>query len=220
MLRDYDQLVPTPSEIIWPSAQEIKQEQCKYSTPPDIHMGSNGFIIYKNCVWIPLQCTELQLNIMVISQCGSLGNRVIDSTKSIIHESFTWNTLDQDVDKFTNECFHCVVSRSGECVPRPLTSALHARRPNEVVHIDFLNIGEESQGIFKYILLIRSLVWLWRTASAKGDAAVYALTRWIATFGVMDWIVTDQGPQFTCHLFKEITSELKVNQHLTRAYSR
>lgn len=112
--------------------------------------------------------------------CGSLGHRGIDITKSIIQESFTKKTLDPDVENFINEWIHCVISRYGDCIPWKLASSVHVSRPDELVHIDALYIGEESEEILRCILLVRdnltSFVLLWPTDSATKYATVDELT--------------------------------------------
>lgn len=82
-------------------------------------------------------------------------------------------------------------------MPRPLASALHAQRPNEVVHLDYLYMGPSSAEGPKYVLLLKddlsSFAWLFPTAHPDAENAVSAMASWIATFGGMDWIVSDQG---------------------------
>lgn len=75
---------------------------------------------------------------MVVSHCGLVGHRGIEGTKSILKEMFYWRTLDKDNELLVKGCLHCIISRVGDIVPRPLAHALHAERPNEVVHTDFL----------------------------------------------------------------------------------
>lgn len=56
--------------------------------------------------------------------------------------------------EFTQPCIHCIFSRSGELIPRPLSSALHDTNHNEVVHTDFLYMEPADRDEFKYILVI------------------------------------------------------------------
>ena len=62
-----------------------------------------------------------------------------------------------------DRCLHCADTRSGDVVPRPLGETVHGTAPNEVVHFDYLYVGESgpqaSQGSpedggFRYILVI------------------------------------------------------------------
>ena len=65
--------------------------------------------------------------------------------------------------EFVRQCLHCADTRSGDVVPRPLGETVHGTAPNEVVHFDYLYVGESgpqaSQGLsedggFRYILVI------------------------------------------------------------------
>jgi len=91
-------------------------------------------------IWIP-DDVELQFKILVCSHCGTIGHRGMDATRSILRESFWWPTMDKDVDELVRGCFHCIVTRTGEIIPRPLGHAIHGGRLNEVVHTDFLYMG-------------------------------------------------------------------------------
>ena len=65
--------------------------------------------------------------------------------------------------EFVQQCLHCADKRSGDVVLRPLGETVHGTAPNEVVHFDYLYVGESgpqaSQGLsedggFRYILVI------------------------------------------------------------------
>ena len=114
------------------------------------------------------------------------------------------------------------MSCSGEVVPRPLAHALHATRPNEVVHCDYLYMGEGIEND-KYILILRddfsSYVWLYRTNAETGEAAAEALAMWVGVFGCMDWLVTDQCTHFSNVVLGDLTREFHISHHFTTAYS-
>lgn len=78
----------------------------------------------------------------------------MDSTISLLSDEFQWPGMRKDVDSFVKSCIHCLVSRSGAVVPRPLSSALHGSDPNEVLHTEFLYLGAGVVGQ-KYCLLLR-----------------------------------------------------------------
>lgn len=104
--------------------------------------------------------------------------------------------MKEDVQKFNEACIHCIASRNGEIIPRPLSTALYGHRPNEVFHTYFLYMGPAEKSDLKYILVIKddisSYTWIHPCTSSDSDAAESALSTWIACFGEMDWIVTDQ----------------------------
>ena len=63
--------------------------------------------------------------------------------------------------EFVQQCLHCADKRSGDVVLRPLGETVHGTAPNEVVHLDYLYVGESGpqafqclseDGGFQYIL--------------------------------------------------------------------
>lgn len=218
------QVVPSSSEIEWPSWSTIRESQLKnQDDQTEAVPDSCNVRRIRGKIWIPERDLELQLKILVISHCGSLGHRGASATESVILEDFHWKGLKGDVQKFVASCIHCIVSRSGKLVPRPLASALHATSPNEILHVDYLYMGSSTERDLQYVLVMRddlsSFVWLWPTPSATGEAAADALSTWIATFGSIQWLVTDQGPHFTSSLISNLTRDLHVSHHFTTAYS-
>ena len=176
----------------------------------------------QNQIWIPKEDLELKLKIIVCSHCGTIGHRGMEATKSIILEKFWWETISKDVEELVRGCFHCIATRSGEIIPRPLGHAIHGEYPNEVIHMDFLYMGPGVDGK-KYVLIIRDdlsgYIWLWPTEEANAEAAAEALCVWVGSFGSMKWLVSDQGSHFKNKLLKEMIDELRTQHHFTTAYS-
>lgn len=131
--------------------------------------------------------------------------------------------MENDVSSFIGNCLHCLVSRTGEKIPRPLSLTLHGTKPNEVLHIDYLYMGNSGSQMFSYLLVIKddfsSFVWLFPTSSATSDAAADALATWVSTFGCIDWVLSDQGVHFKNELLKTLSKFLKFSHHFTPAYS-
>lgn len=121
--------------------------------------------------------------------------------------------MSNDIEEFVRFCIHCILTRSGENVPRPLGSALHGSKPNQVVHMDFLYVGDGFDGM-KYMLVIRgdisSFVWLHLAAAAKAEVTAQAMYKWIASFSIMDWVLSDQGSHFMNELNEELFRKYKV----------
>ena len=83
-------------------------------------------------------------------------------------------------------------------------------------------MGKDTEGK-SYILIIRdyhsSYVWLWPTEAATSEEAVNALKTWTGSFGVMKWLLRDQGSHFKNQLLSELSSEFRVHHYFTTAYS-
>ena len=51
--------------------------------------------------------------------------------------------------EFVRHCLHCADTRSGDVVPRPLGETVHGTAPNEVVHFDYLYVGDSCPKLLK-----------------------------------------------------------------------
>jgi hypothetical protein len=63
----------------------------------------------------------------------------------------------KDVKVFVQNCLHCVATIPGDKVPRPLGTKLHATKPNEILHFDFLYIGLSRDGKYQYCYFSRMI---------------------------------------------------------------
>ena len=189
-LEDYD-IVPSSAdpEFVWPSLEDVAQSQENYrSDAPKNSTVSNGILYANGKLWIPKQANELQLRIIVVAHTGLAGHRGYDATLSIIKEKFTWGSLSHDSKVFVRACIHCIGSRSGDRIPRPFLNTLHASKPNELTHFDYVYLGPTPAGL-TYALVIKddfsSYVWLVPTPSASAEHAATSLARWIDVFSAM-----------------------------------
>ena len=223
ILRTAEQVVPAVSSIVWPAMSDIRDAQREVKdVPSNLRYGENGLLCTGKNIWVPLENNELKLRILMAAHCGDAGHRGADATASAIREVYNWKGLQHDVDVLVHGCIHCLISSTGETIPRPLASQLHGSRPNEVVHLDFLYMGPSSTGDL-YLLLLKedflSFVWLFPFASATAETGVEALSSWVATFGCMDYVISDQGAHFKNRLLAGLVSELHANHHFTTPYS-
>ncbi len=123
-----------------------------------------------------------------------------------------------DTMKFVNSYLHCVSTTGGYRVPRLMGHALHADAPNEIIHFDFLFMGESDDG-FPYVLLIKddasSFVWLEPCAAPDADCTVEVLLRWFASFcGVETWI-SDRDSHFKNQVMAVLNKRLHAHHHFT-----
>jgi len=223
VLEEAAQLIPAADSIKGPDREVIRSSQQRYTRADGLVFHESERIWKRGSkIWIPEEDLELQLKVMVCSHCGTLGHRGMDSTMSIIQEDFWWSTLAQDVSKLVRGCYHCIITRTGKVVPRPLGHAIHGARPNEVVHMDFLYMGQGQDGK-KYVLILRddlsSYIWLWPTEDTTAASAAEELCVWIGVFGAMVWLVSDQGSHFKNALINSLTQEIRAKHHFTTAYS-
>lgn len=124
-----EQLIPSLDAVLLPSMEEIKAKQTEHENPENYTLGENDMVMLSGRIWIPND-DELKLRILVGSHCGINGYRGAQATESIVKESFHWDGMSSDIESFVKSCMHCLVTRNGDIIPRPLSSALHGSRPN------------------------------------------------------------------------------------------
>jgi hypothetical protein len=142
-----------------------------------------------NALWIPERAVELHLRFSVEAHCRSAGHRAYEATLGAIKEYVARTTMTKDVKVFVQNCFLCVATIPGDKVARPLGTKIHATKPNEILHFDFLYIGLSRDGKYQYLLLLKDdlsgYLWLVPCHTADAAATVDALMRWFAVFGVV-----------------------------------
>jgi transposase InsO family protein len=105
--------------------------------------------------------------------------------------------------------------------PGPLGEAVHAERPNQVLHLEFLFMGPVTTGQ-KYILILKDdfsgFRMLHHCTNAESETTVTALMQWFTLFGVVPMWVSDGGSYFKNMIFAGVKCALHVSHHFTTAY--
>ncbi len=172
-------------------------------------------------MWIPEADKTLKLRVLIAGHTGITGHRGWRTTKATVQAHFWWKGLARDVESFVKSCIHCLSTESGKVVPRPLGHAMHAEKPNELLHFDFCYLmpGEDS---VTYVLILKDdlsgYVWLIPTADADAESVADALLKWFAAFGVVSNWVSDRGSHFKNELVRILGEATKASHHFTLAY--
>ena len=95
---------------------------------------------------IPQACEVLRKRLLIIAHCGSSGHRAQESTMNTLCDKFHWESMAEDVSTFCHQCLHCVPTRGGRMVPRPLGDTLVGARGNHVLQVDFFCLWSQSRG--------------------------------------------------------------------------
>ncbi|KAH9150223.1 hypothetical protein AeRB84_006900, partial [Aphanomyces euteiches] len=147
------------ADFDWPTTATIVKTQRSAieggeNPPPDVtwNEDKNPHLDKEDRIWIPPTATDLQQRICIIGHQGAAGHRRIEATTKAVSDVFTWATLDADVKAFVQACIHCL-SVDGAIVPRPLGSALHAEKPQELIHFDWLSMPTATNGWQKILVI-------------------------------------------------------------------
>ncbi|KAF0707228.1 hypothetical protein AaE_013713 [Aphanomyces astaci] len=157
----------------------------------------------------------MQARICVVAHAGAAGHRRVQATTESVSEVFEWTTLKTDVKNFVTACLHCMVV-DGESIPRPWGEALHATKPNELIHFDWVSFPEATDGL-KNVLVIKDamsgFVRLHASATATAVETAAALMEWFGLFGVVKTWVSDCGSHFKNEMASTIGRMFGVHHH-------
>ena len=211
---------------MWPTTQEVLSSQEKHRDTDNsdkLQTVSHGLLANNDgAIWIPSADSPLQLRICIIAHCGPAGHRRIAATYSAIKKRFFWKGMRSDVSVFCNTCLHCKLTVNGQRIPRPMGHALHATKPNEILHFDFLYLHPAEEGTESYCLILKddmsSYVKLYPCHGATATEAAETLLDWFSTFGTVHQWISDQGPHFRNQLISKLNRQLRAHHHFTTPY--
>lgn len=123
----------------WPRMHDpFRTQQLSNETPPSRFRRTTEGIKDKNSVhWIPSDADLIKLRISIAAHTGMAGHRGYNTTNETITKHFWWSKIDEDVKEFVYSFLHCLATNPGKVIQRPLVNALHASKPNEMLHLDF-----------------------------------------------------------------------------------
>ncbi|KAF0757346.1 hypothetical protein AaE_004292, partial [Aphanomyces astaci] len=151
---------------------------------------------------------------------GAAGHRRIEATTKAVRDVFAWSTLEDDVKTFVQACIHCL-SVDGSVVPRPLGSALHAEKPQELIHFDWLSMPTATNWWQKILVIkddMSGFVRLWPSETSDASATANGLLDWFTTFGYVHTWVSDSGYHFKNEVIDKIRKAAGAHHHFTTAY--
>ncbi|ETI57024.1 hypothetical protein F443_00604 [Phytophthora nicotianae P1569] len=175
-------LPPSPQlddTFVWPTLDHVRSAQALTAAPDTTVVVEDSIVRdAQGKIWLPDAANALHLRICLVGHFGAAGHRTMKATLQAIADKFTWTDLTADVTRFVGRCLHCASVTGGPPMPRPLGEALHAEKPNELIHWDFLTMGPATTGD-AYVLVIKDdashYVWLTPTRAATADLTFESL---------------------------------------------
>lgn len=173
---------PDSADFKWTSIADVAAAQKSNldKAPPTAQSTGSLLLLSNGAAWIPDDANELKLRILTIYHTGRSVHRGADSSWNVLREQFYWTNQWDDVRTFVSSCVLCLFAKSGHKVPRPLCTTLHASKPNQVIHFDYLFLGE-SDTDKKYALVVKDdlsgYCWLEPTSSADSSHCAAVLAR-------------------------------------------
>ncbi len=207
----------------WPSVHEIKAIQRMHEKDDEckgLEVDYENIIRKEGKIWIPND-QALKVRIMIGSHAYAGGHRGIPSSIMALRKEFWWTNLEEDVTNFVKSCIHCLVSKNGTMIKRPLGNNLVAEKIMEVLHIDFLTMNVSAE--YKYVLTMvdgfSNFIFGVPTKGTTAVEAVNALMQFITLFGIPEFIVSDAGPAFIADSMHQLERQLGYKHHIVVSYT-
>ena len=183
----------------------------------------------RDVLWIPEQAKKIQTRLIVCAHMKDAGHWGVVAPLQQLQVYCSWFRMEVHVIEFVKQCLHCMDSKAGEKIPRPLGETVHGRRPGEVLHFDFLYLGDsgplgkdglDERDGFKYILVmtydLSNFVWLEPTESCTAASTAKHLLRWCKTVGVPEICVSGTASHFKDRVMNTLEGALRVEHRFLR----
>ena len=209
-------------DFIWPSEDEIRKLQEEYLGLDD----SGSLVKRAGKIVIPDQATDLKIRLCIIAHSGGNNGHIgYQAALQKLKEYFDWLNMTKDIKLLCTNCLHCLPTRGGKRIPRPLGEAIHGQYPNHVLHMDWIYImpaERDAQHKYQWNLIMRDDLsgYIRITPAVVPDSLVTvdALMEWRAASRTPKILVTDMASYFMSNVMKEFTQRCNLDHHLTVAY--
>src|SRR6185503_5845700 len=211
----------------WPNLEEIRSEQNKWlNTENFIRVNSEGLKVLKDGrIIIPDQSEDLKTRLCVIAHSGgNSGHLGYQAATKKLAEFCWWKCCEKDMRELCKLCLHCLPTRGGVRIPRPLGEAVHGTQRNEVLHMDYIYAMPEPQNgyhDFQWNLILREdltgMIKITPAHTPNAMVTVEALMEWRALFGSPQILVTDMASYFMSEVMGQYDRRCNMKHHMTVA---
>lgn len=170
-------------------------------------------IIHSHRVVLPSTLIPKALTIAHITHTG------VRKTLQNITKRYTWKNMYADVLNFVKSCELCVKYKNHKHNKAPLMAAPIPTAPNQKVSLDIVG---PIKGHFYVLTIIDHFsrhLELYSLSSLHAKSVTNALLLYIATHGRPHYLLSDQGSQFTAHMFSIFNKALGIKlKHISVAH--
>ena len=192
--------------------------ESKRETPAIIHgyfnyrdeiVVQNGLIIKADRVIIPPALREATLKRIHSSHMG------VDGSIRRVKRAVFWPSMGSHIAEYISQCGIC---RKMENTPikEPLLSHEVPDRPWSKVGLDLFHVQEKT-----YLVTVDYYSNFWEIDMLKtteSQAVIKKIKAHFARYGIPDTVISDNGPQFSSHTFKEFADQWEFKHHTSSPY--
>lgn len=219
--------MPNPINILAIQKKFLDEDSVKYNVlQPDLIYDTDIRIIYSNqleCfvrfanqkqVWVPSKADHLKICITISAHSSIMGHLGEAVTLRNVQEHYYWKGMQADIHVFCSQCLHCLPTKLGKTIPRPLGSTIHGVTPNHVVRADFLYIGKSTTGKKSVLILKDDHTQYCHAIPVKQESAYefsMALLRWAAFSRMPAVLAVDNGSHFINTVVKLLSKSTGIH---------
>ena len=205
----------------WPTAKSAVPLPLRpfYDLQAEFSLVFGGRCLLRGCrVVIP---PSLRSTLLELAHEGHPG---IARMKAKCREAIWWPGVDADVERFVRDCQPCVVSgKSVRPSPGPLHPVPLPSGPWRKLSLDIAGEFVAAPRAHRYMLVAIDYFSKWPEAATceyvTSSAVITFLTTLFDRFGLVEEIVTDNGPQFISSEFTSFLSSLGIRHSRSALYS-
>ena len=150
------------------------------------------------------------------------GHMGVSKTLACVRSRYYWPSIKTDVENWVSGCATCQKGKNPKQKYRHSMQIWPNSEPFHHVSVDILGPLPESNG-FRYIVMMGDNFTRWFEAVPLVNVTAVSvcnalLDSWVTLYGVPDYIHSDNCPQFTSSLFKNMCERLQLTQTRTTPY--
>ena len=128
-----------------------------------------------------------------------------------------WPTIKEDLRNTYKSCEVCLENAISKPAPhhKVIPSSLELMQPNEVIHIDYMEIGKTNIFILK--CKSSGWTWAWITKDKTAETTCQVFEKYITSYDRPSLVLSDCGPAFST-IFLDFLSSHYINHRYSSYY--